>query len=403
MNQAQSIVIVGAGMIGLSCAVALAQAGHQVTVVERGQRPDDDNSDDALPLLRVSAINHRSRAWLSQLQVWQQLPTARLGPYQAMQVWDKDSFAQIDFAANEVGADDLGAIVENAVLEQALWDRAEQVGVTIIADAQLEAEPQAALNDDFVPGQRLQLQVVSAAGASKTTLLADLLIAADGGRSQWRQRLALPLTAWDYQQQALVAAIRCQRPHQGVARQVFLAHGPLALLPLADGQQCSIVWSQDNAEAERLQALSPERLMRELQIASDNVLGECQLLGECRAFPLRMQYSRQWHRGHVVLVGDAAHTIHPLAGQGANLGLADAERLTELLTQQPLPRWGRALGEYQAERKAAALTMIAAMEAFKRGFHGQQLLPKLLRGMALQVADKVSPLKRLLTRAALGQ
>lgn len=388
----KQVIVVGAGLIGLSCALGLRQRGCRVTLVEQGARPQVT----AEPGLRVSALNHASRTLLQQLGVWQQLPLERLGPYTGMQVWEHNSFADIAFHAGQIGTDDLGAIVENQVLEHALWDAAEDAGVTIIANTKVQRWQQ------------------DASGATLHTadqqLAADYVIAADGVHSQLRQWAQLPVTFWDYEQRGLVAVIESELPHQGVARQAFLPTGPLALLPLANAHWCSMVWSCDEplaAELLQLQQTQPEQFRRRLQVASNGALGKLTVASKLASFPLQMQYAQQWIQQRLILVGDAAHSIHPLAGQGANLGFADVALLIEAFGKAGNAtsdrQLARSLQAYQRERKAAAITMIAAMEAFKRGFGNSQPLLQLLRGVGFTLANKTPPLKHWLTKVALGE
>lgn len=391
----QKIIIVGAGMIGLSMALGLRQQGHRVEVIERGERPEYGDQ----PELRVSALAHHSRGLLQQLGVWQQLPAARLGPYTGMDVWDHDSFGRIEFHASEVNEDDLGAIVENRVLEQALWDAALNAGVTIHANTEVAAhevsEQQASVT----------LQPTGAAALGQS-LSADYLIAADGNRSTIRERARLPLSFWDYEQTGIVAVIETELPHQGVARQVFLPTGPIAWLPLNNPHQVSLVWSADTERAAQLQSLSEPDFINQLQAASDNCLGQLRLASQRAGFPLRMQYAQRWMQQRLLIIGDAAHSIHPLAGQGANLGFGDVIDLLAVFAeaaasnQQPTVR---ALRGWERQRKAAAVTMISAMEAFKRGFGTSNPLAKLVRGIGLHMANTTKPLKRLLVKAALGE
>lgn len=385
----QKIIIVGAGMIGLSMALGLRQQGHQVDVIERGSRPEYGHE----PELRVSALAHHSRGLLQKLGVWQQLPTQRLGPYTGMDVWDHDSFGRIEFAASEVNEDDLGAIVENRVLEQVLWDAALQAGVIIHANSEVaahEVSEQQAL---------VTLQPISGS-AQGQRLSADFLIAADGNRSTIRERARLPLSFWDYQQTGIVAVIQTELPHQGIARQVFLPSGPIAWLPLNNPHQVSLVWSADTELAEQLQALDDKAFMQRLQAASDSCLGQLQLASQRAGFPLRMQYAQRWLQQRLLLIGDAAHSIHPLAGQGANLGFGDVIDLLAVFADQPSQKSLRA---WERQRKAAAVTMISAMEAFKRGFGTANPLAKLVRGIGLHMANTTKPLKRMLVKAALGE
>lgn len=387
------VTVIGAGMIGLSCALGLQQQGLRVALVERGLKP----TAEAFPELRVSALNHRSRALLQQLGIWSQLPDARLGPYSGMQVWEQHSFAAIEFSAAAMGADDLGAIVENKVVEQALWEAAEQAGVVLYDETELERP--------VYEADSVRLNLTGPTG--QTLLTSDYLIAADGVNSSVRRFAELPMTFWDYEQRGLVAVVRSEEPHGGIARQAFLATGPLALLPLADPHLCSIVWSCDIDLADELQALDDTAFAQRLTVASDGCLGLLGIESKRTAFPLRMQYAQRWVQDRLILVGDAAHSIHPLAGQGANLGFADVEALlTAFATakeSQKKNAMARELGRYQRSRKAAAVTMIAAMESFKRGFGSRQPLLKLLRGSAFLTADRVTPLKRLFAKIALGE
>lgn len=377
----QRFIVVGGGMIGLAAALGLRQQGHQVVLLERGDAPNYSEATE----LRVSAIAHHSRDLLQQLGVWSQLPNARLGPYQAMEVWDHDSFGSIHFGAHEVNQTDLGAIVENRVIETVLWHAAQAAGVELHSCAEVQAHTIAAE----------QVSVTTATA----TYTADYLLAADGVRSPLRQATGVPLTFWDYEQQGCVAVVNCSQPHQGCARQVFLPSGPVAWLPLADQHSVSLVWSADNEVATELQGLSTAAFNKRLQAVSDGALGQLELTSERAYFPLRMQYARQWVHQRLILLGDAAHSIHPLAGQGANLGFGDVRQLLEV-TQHELSR--AQLRNWERERKVAAVQMIAAMESFKRGFAGSHPLLKLVRGVGLKLAENVAPLKRSLIKSALG-
>lgn len=377
----QRFIVVGGGMIGLAAALGLRQQGHRVVLLERGPQPSYGDETE----LRVSAIAHHSRDLLQQLGVWERLPTARLGPYQAMEVWDHDSFGRIQFAAHEVNQTDLGAIVENKVIEAELWLAAAEAGVDLQAETEVLKH---SIADD-------QVSVTTAA----TTYTADYLIAADGVRSPLRQAAGLPMTFWDYEQQGCVAVVKCSAPHGGCARQVFLPSGPVAWLPLGDSHHVSLVWSADTAIAEELKGLSAEAFSKRLQAVSDGALGSLELASERAYFPLRMQYTRSWLAQRMLLLGDAAHSIHPLAGQGANLGFGDVQALLKLTNND----FGHTeLRNWERERKVAAVQMITAMESFKRGFAGSNPLLKLVRGIGLKLANDVAPLKRSLIKSALG-
>lgn len=382
-------VIIGGGMIGLTTAIRLAQQQRQVLVLERHEQPS--LSDDLA--LRVSALNDRSRQQLRHCGVWSKIQQYRTGPYQRMQVWDKDNCAEIDFSASDVDASDLGAIAENNVVEHFLWQRAEQLGVTLHPSDHWQLY---SAGDEQQPAQL---------SVDNKTITTQLLIGADGGRSKVRQWCELPITFWDYEQQGIVANINTEQPHQGIARQVFLPTGPLALLPTADEHTVSIVWSADQTFAQQLLAETPQRLAKWVETESGRVLGSCRCDSSVKAFPLRMQYAQQWYHQRVVLIGDAAHTIHPLAGQGANLGFGDVQALTDLLADidwSQARQLQRQLGAYQRQRKAETQLMIAAMEMFKRGFGTSNPVLKGLRALALALPNRLPPLKRQLAAVALG-
>ncbi|RUO28051.1 hypothetical protein CWE12_12560 [Aliidiomarina sedimenti] len=379
------VVVVGGGMIGLSLALSLAKRGRQVVVVEK--RTDKGVIPDTQQL-RVSAISEGSRHWLEQIGVWQALPEARLGPYTGMQVWDRDNGAEIEFAASDAGFTTLGHIVENAVLEALLWQQAEAAGVQLLSGVEHEAPV-------------FSEQDVTLSLSNGDIVLAQLLVAADGAQSTLRSQADTPMVFKDYEQQGLVATIRSEKPHQGIARQAFMPGGPLALLPLADPHLLSIVWSQPSVQAEQWSVEDEEVFNHRLTAASDNCLGLLTVEGPRRNFPLQMRYAEQWLYQRQVLIGDAAHTIHPLAGQGANLGLADARdleaRLAALGTLNGV--WDeaelmRTLRGYQRARKAAALQHIAVMEGFHQLFRGSNPLLRFIRGRGLNLVNRQPLLKQ---------
>lgn len=391
------VVIVGAGMVGLSLAVALAKQGREVVVVEQQQAK---KSLPDTPQVRVSALSGGTQAWLEALDVWSLIPKERLGPYYNMHVWDRDNGADIHFAADQAGLTTLGNIVENAVVESCLWQRAEALGVTVI-EGVTHQPPEFSEQD-------VTLQLNDANGDGKGDIvLAQLLVAADGARSQLRELASTPMVFKDYEQQGLVATIRSAQPHQGVARQAFMPGGPLALLPLADPHLLSIVWSRPVLEAQRLQKLDSTQFEHELNAASDNCLGPLTLVTERYCFPLQMRYAQRWLHQRQVLVGDAAHTIHPLAGQGANLGMGDSRDLSERLNalgtlngQWDNDELKQSLRRYERARKAAAVQQIAAMESFHQLFRTNNPLVKAVRSLGLNLVDKQTWLKQFFLQQA---
>ncbi|MBY5981410.1 FAD-dependent oxidoreductase [Ferrimonas balearica] len=381
------IAVVGGGMVGMATAVGLARSGFKVAVVD----PVQPQAPSGEPDLRVSAINRASERWLRQLGAWDHLPAERLGPYTAMAVWDKDSIGKIGFDAADLDEPNLGHIIENRAIAHALWQAAKRHNNLIIHHTKPKA---------VALGERDALLNLE----DDTLLSARLLVAADGANSWLRQQAQVPLTFRDYGHHALVATIRCQRPHDQVARQVFLPEGPLALLPLADPHQCSIVWSCPPARAEQLAAVDARAFGQQLTAATEARLGTLTLESERATFPLTMRYARDFVRPRLALVGDAAHTIHPLAGQGVNLGLGDSQALVNLLAQagERDPGELRLLNRYGRARKAAAQEMLAAMDGFRWLFDGSNPVKKGVRDLGLNLVDHAMPLKKRLLSHALG-
>ncbi|MCS6158704.1 FAD-dependent monooxygenase [Shewanella sp. PP-He15 brown] len=389
-SQAYDIAIVGGGMVGLATAIGLAQANLNVVVIDAGHT-------DAVvgePRLRVSAINKASQRLLENLGAWTYLDTSRATPYQKMAVWDKDGFGKIAFDANSISETSLGAIIENDAISFALAKRvAEFDNITHIENQRLER---------IAFGEREAWLTL----ANGDNVSAALVIAADGANSWVREQCKIPLTFWDYGHHAIVATIRTEMPHLATARQVFLQDGPLAFLPLYEDNLCSIVWSVPPERANELLAMDKVQFERNLTAAFDGRLGICQLESERQAFPLRMRYARHFARHRLVLAGDAAHTIHPLAGQGVNLGFLDAASIIEVISE--LQQAGKDIGDYaqlralERWRKADAMEMIAAMEGFKRLFEGTNPLKKAIRDLGLNLVDNVAGLKTVFIQQAMG-
>ncbi|MDW2313083.1 FAD-dependent monooxygenase, partial [Vibrio sp. 1075] len=273
------------------------------------------------PDVRVSALSRSSETILRKLGAWQGIEQRRAAPYYGMEVWEQDSFAKIEFDAQSMAQPDLGHIVENRVIQLALLEQVQKLeNVTL-----------------FMPARCATLAV----GEQESWLTLDngqamtakLVVGADGANSWLRNQMDIPLTHWDYGHHALVANVKTADPHHSIARQIFTPHGPLAFLPMSQPNMCSIVWSTEPNRAEELLAMSDEAFNKTLTSEFDARLGVCEVVGERAAFPLKMRYARDFVVERVALVGDAAHTIHPLAGQGVNLGLLDAASLAqEVLT-----------------------------------------------------------------------
>ena len=345
MSQQAQVAIVGGGLVGAALALLLAQDARlrpeQIVLLEPAP-PMPPGPGSAIGL-RVSAISPANRARFERLGVWQRLDSARIATYERMLVWHEsvppDSPDVLRFDAAEAGAADLGCIVENNALQAALLAACVARGVV-------------------VRQQALQSLRVDDAGAwlglPDATLRAELVVGADGANSAARQMLQMPAAQHDYGQRAVVATVRGERTHGGAARQRFLSTGPLALLPLPDGA-CSIVWSAAEPLANELLGLDAAQFSQRLTAASAGVLGVLQLESARAAFPLRRLAAQRYVRERVALVGDAAHVIHPLAGQGVNQGLEDAAALTAHLAARPARESVGALAalrRYERERRA---------------------------------------------------
>jgi len=379
-------------MVGLAVACGLQGSGLRVAVLE--QNPPQPLPESAPPALRVSAINAASEKLLTRLGVWSSIVANRASCYHGMEVWDKDSFGRIAFDDRSMGYSHLGHIIENDVIHQALWQKAQQCqDVTLMAPAGVQ---------QVAWGENEAFLTLKDGGM----LTARLVIGADGANSWLREKADIALTSWDYRHHALVAAIRTDEPHEAVARQVFHGDGILAFLPLSDPHLCSIVWSLPPLEAARMQEATEETFNQALDMAFDNRLGLCHVESERLVFPLTGRYARQFAAHRLALVGDAAHTIHPLAGQGVNLGFMDAAELVNELKR--LHGAGKDIGQhlylrrYERSRKHSAGVMLASMQGFRELFAGTHPAKKLLRDLGLKLADTLPGVKPQLIRQAMG-
>lgn len=391
--QSFDVVIAGGGMVGLALACGLEGSGLRVAVVEN-HPPKKTFSASEPYALRVSAINAASEKLLTHLGVWPAIKSMRAAAYNGMEVWDNNSFGRITFSAQERNLTYLGHIVENNVVRDALWQKASELrDVTLFAPATIKKVVWGE-NDVFITLD------------DENMLTARLIVGADGANSWLRSHADIPLTFWDYEHTALVATIRTEKPHEGVARQSFDGQGILAFLPLADPHLCSIVWSQPATEAARRQALDKADFDKELAVAFDVQLGLCQVESDRMTIPLTGRYARQFAAQRLALLGDAAHTIHPLAGQGVNLGFMDVAMLIGEIKR--LHREGKDFGQYfylrdyERSRKHSAALMLAGMQGFRELFDGNNPAKKLLRDIGLVLADSLPGVKPQLLNHAMG-
>ncbi len=385
------IAIVGAGMVGTSLALGLAEAGFTVTLLEQ-REPACDWPAESYDL-RVSAITRASQHIFEHLGVWSKMQSQRVTAYQKMRVWDAGGSAEIAFDAADIGEPDLGHIIENRIIQCALWERFNS-----LKDIHLRCPGTVTALD--LGGEHPQLEL-----ADNRVLGAQLVIAADGANSPLRSMAGIAVKGWAYDQVGLVATIRPELGNQQTAWQRFMPDGPLALLPLND-DLLSIVWSTTPEQAELLQGMPVEEFEAALAAAADHRLGEMSLVGERRGFPLRLQHATDYVRPGLALVGDAAHVIHPLAGQGVNLGLLDAAEMVDTLIEAR--RQGRPLGglptlrRYQRARKGENIAVQMAMDGFKRLFSNDLKPLQVLRNIGMLAANNSGPIKDQLMRTAMG-
>ncbi|MES9854588.1 MAG: UbiH/UbiF/VisC/COQ6 family ubiquinone biosynthesis hydroxylase [Candidatus Thiodiazotropha sp. LLP2] len=384
------LLIVGGGMVGSALACAMAEAGFDVCIVDL-REPSRSWPKEEVDL-RVSALTRASQRIMENLKAWPRMTEMRVSPYSKMEVWDAGGNGRIRFSAKEIGEIDLGHIVENRVTQLALWERLESYPNVRISFP----ERVSSLDMGKVPEVILQ---------SGERLTAKLIVAADGRDSEIRQMAGIATKGWDYDQHAIVATIKPERFHQQSAMQRFMSTGPLALLPIDDGR-CSIVWSTSPTHAEVLMALDDASFCDELTQASESVLGDILEVGPRGVFPLRLEHAETYIQPGLALIGDAAHAMHPLAGQGVNLGLMDAMTLVDVLIDARSA--GRPIGSlstlrrYERARKGANIAMLGAMDGFKRLFSNEVPPLKLLRNLGLSFADRSGFIKQQLIRRALG-
>jgi 2-polyprenylphenol 6-hydroxylase len=390
------VVIVGGAMAGAGTAALLAAtpATESLRVALVEPKPATAPAADAPLDLRVSALSRASQQLLERTGAWP-LVAARLGAYQRMVVWeermDPAGSGALVFDAAELGEPDLGHIAENRSVQAALTLRAQESGVVLL---------------------RAGLTTLESAGDAIRVSLDDgreyraaLVVGADGGDSAVRRQAGIDVRGWDYGQRAVVAHLQPERPHGETAWQRFLDTGPLALLPLADGR-VSLVWSTLPAMAEELVHCDEAEFASRVTESSAGVLGRLALASPRASFPLRLLHARRYAAERVALVGDAAHTVHPLAGQGINLAFLDAAALVDVLGDALAvgddPGELRVLRRYERWRKAEALPAIALLDGFKRLFFGGNAIQSRLRQGALSFVQSTRPLKRLFMERALG-
>ncbi|AJI48153.1 UbiH/UbiF/VisC/COQ6 family ubiquinone biosynthesis hydroxylase [Francisella philomiragia] len=386
----KDVVIVGGGMVGLSLALSLHQNGLQVAVVEAREMNYKHLNSDRVET-RVSAINYTSKRLLQDLGVWNAIKSNRISPYYQMCVWDDVPSESITISAEEISEHSLGNIVENDVITQALITEISNTGIEIYANQRIEK--------------------IQKNGNTELVVLADkivetsLIVGADGANSFVRDYFNFETKVKPYKHTAIVATLELEKQHNQTAYQRFYDKGVLAFLPLENPNKASIVWSVKTDYANFLMSLADEKFELELAKAINNTLGSVKLLSKRFSFELVQRHAKSYIKSNVVLVGDAAHTIHPLAGQGVNIGFKDVIALSKVVSEAFAK--GRLIGhistldKYQRERKLDNTKMIALMKAFKEVFGSENDYIKKARRAGFEFVDKYSIVKSLVVKQAL--
>jgi 2-octaprenylphenol hydroxylase len=385
------IAIVGAGVVGATLAAALANSGLRIALIEASE-PQPYDADAPLDL-RVFAISRASERILRALGTWDEIEQAPISAYRGMHVWEAYGAGGIEFDARDVAEPDLGHIVENRLLQWALLRR--------VGDApDIETLWPRQCTGLAVAPECMTLKFGDADG-----LRARLVVAADGAKSRLRQWGGIETRTHAYQQRAVVSHLTTERPHGAIARQVFLADGVLALLPLADGRS-SLIWSTGEAHAGNLLAMPEADFAEAVARASDFALGAVTQADRRASFPLVRMHAERYVRPRLALIGDAAHSVHPLAGQGVNLGMLDAAVLAETL--KAAADSGRDVGalgilrRYERTRRAENAAMVYSLDGIQKMFSMRAAPVRQIAGSGLRFVDRCAPLKKVFIRCALG-
>lgn len=389
-NIQKDVVIVGGGMVGLSLALSLHQNGLQVAVIEAREINHKHLNSDRIET-RVSAINHTSKRLLQDLGVWSTIKSNRISPYYQMNVWDDVPSENITISAEEISEHSLGNIVENDVITQALIAEISNTGIEIFANQKIEKIQKNGNTELIVLADKI--------------IEASLIVGADGANSFVRDYFNFETKVKSYKHTAIVATLELEKQHNQTAYQRFYNNGVLAFLPLENPNKASIVWSVKTDYADFLMSLADKKFELELAKAINNTLGEVKLLSKRFSFELVQRHAKSYIKSNIVLVGDAAHTIHPLAGQGVNIGFKDVIALSKVVSEAFAK--GRLIGhistldKYQRERKLDNTKMIALMKAFKEVFGSENDYIKKARRAGFEFVDKNSIVKSLVVKQAL--
>ncbi|MCW0320944.1 3-demethoxyubiquinol 3-hydroxylase [Pantoea dispersa] len=382
------VVVVGGGMVGAALACGLAQQQFRVAVIERAEPAAFDAS--LAPDIRISAIGASSVALLRQLNVWPRVQAMRSAPYRKLETWEWQS-AHVTFDAAALGIPELGYMVENSVLQRALWEQMQQDGVTLLCPASLQAL------QAHSGGWQLQLD-------DGSTLDSQLVVGADGANSRVRQLAGIGVRGWNYAQSCMLISVECEHEAGDATWQQFTPDGPRAFLPLFD-RHASLVWYDAPARIRQLQNLPLSQLAKEVQANFPARVGRFQVKNAA-SFPLVRRHATRYVLPGLALVGDAAHTINPLAGQGVNLGYRDVDALIDTLVdaRSQAQRWASlpVMQRYHRQRYKDNLLMQGGMDLFYFAFSNALPPLRVVRNLGLIAAENAGVLKRQVLRYALG-
>jgi 2-octaprenyl-3-methyl-6-methoxy-1,4-benzoquinol hydroxylase len=381
-------VIVGAGMIGSAMAIALADLGLSVVIVDK-YAPKDFSENQAFDL-RVSAVSIASQQLLTQLGAWQNIPLARLCEYKRLGVWEK-GFSYTEFNSDTINQTHLGHIVENRLLQLGLWQQLQQhKNITLLCPEQVNSFSQSSAS--------VIIELTN------QHITANILIAADGANSQIRQQANIGITGWDYQQSAMLINVETDATQQNITWQQFLPTGPVAMLPMP-GNHASLVWYHQPIQIQRLAGLTNEKLSQAISEVFPKRLGGIKVTNKA-SFSLTRRHANNYVKNRVILLGDAAHTINPLAGQGVNLGFKDVKAMQMVIADAigAGECWHHpdVLCRYENARRNDNLLMMTSMDALYASFRHQSPLVKGIRNLALLVTNKVPAIKKQTLAYACG-
>jgi 2-octaprenyl-3-methyl-6-methoxy-1,4-benzoquinol hydroxylase len=409
-------VVVGGGMVGAASALSLAQLGLRVALIEQFE-PKPYSSEQNLDL-RVSAISLASQHLLEQVGAWSQVTQWRTCPYKRLGVWEQN-YAYTEFNADDIEQQQLGHIVENRILQLALWQKIKtETNIVLFCPHQLIN-----LTQD---SSQVSLLLKNSTSLSETTITTKLVIAADGANSHVRKMVNIGVSAWDYQQSAMLINVKTEKPQQDITWQKFFTTGPVAFLPLArsplakeslskespskeksaeQGGYASLVWYHQRDEIKRLSSLSNQQLQQEISAVFPKRLGQIEVIDK-GAFPLTRRHANSYQNKRVLLLGDAAHTINPMAGQGVNLGFKDVKALQTVIASAigNGECWHNVdvLSHYETMRRKDNLLMMSTMDALYHGFSHPSSIVKIVRNLSLFAINKVPFINTTIKNKALA-